>query len=64
MKNYKVIITTRQIVDVPADSEQQAIERVKAQIQPRDFAAMLESDIQVAEEAIIEELKEAIDEIN
>ena len=56
MKNYKVIITTRQLVDVPADSEQQAIERVKSQIQPRDLAAMFDSDIQVVEEALIEEI--------
>ena len=56
MKNYKVIITTRQLVDVPADSEVQAIERVKSQIQQRDLAAMFDSDIQVVEEALIEEI--------
>jgi hypothetical protein len=53
MKNYKVIITYTDVVDVPAESEEQAIAIIKAQIPPRTLA-----DLQVAQEAIIEEIKE------
>jgi hypothetical protein len=53
MKNYKVIITYTDIVEVPAESEEQAIAIVKAQIPPRTLA-----DLQVAQEVIIEENRE------
>ena len=47
MKNYKVIITTSQVVDVQAETEEQAIERVKSQLQPRDAAC---AEFQIAQE--------------
>ncbi len=39
MKNYCVIITTRQAIDVKAETEEQAIEIVKSKMSPRDAAA-------------------------
>lgn len=53
MKNYKVIITYTDVIDIPAESEEQAIAVVKAQIPPRTLA-----ELQIAQEAIIEEIKE------
>jgi hypothetical protein len=50
MKNYKVIITYTDVVDVPAESEEQAIAIVKAQIPPRTLA-----DLKIAQEAVVEE---------
>lgn len=55
MKTYNVIITTSQVVDVQAESEEQAIDLVKAQLKPRDAAC---ASFQVAEEVILEEIKE------
>lgn len=55
MKSYYVIITTRQAVEVQADSEEQAIEFVKSRMNPRDVQI---AEFQVAQEAIIEENKE------
>ncbi len=52
MKTYCVIITTRQAVDVKAESEEQAIEIVRSQLPPREAAV---ADIQIAQEVTLEE---------
>ena len=53
MKNYCVIITTRQAIDVQASSEEQAIELVRSRMNPRDAQA---AEFQIAQE--IEPIKE------
>lgn len=45
MKTYYAVITTRRAVEVNAESEEQAIEIVRSQLDPREMA-----DIQIAEE--------------
>ena len=52
MKSYYVIITTRQAVEVQANSEEQAIELVKQRMNPRDVMA---AEFQVAQEVILED---------
>lgn len=47
MKTYKVIVTTSQVVDVQAESEERAIDLVKSQLKPRDAAC---AEFQVAQE--------------
>lgn len=54
MKDYYVIITTKEAVKVNAATEEQAIEIVRSQL-PRNIVV----DLQVAQEAIIEENKES-----
>ena len=51
MATYNAIITYKEIVQVTADSEEQAIEKVKAGIQPNTIA-----DVVIAQDAnIVEE---------
>ena len=51
MATYNAIITYKDIVQVNADSEEQAIEQIKAKLPPRIIA-----DVVIAQEAkIIEE---------
>jgi hypothetical protein len=45
MKTYYAIITTTKAVEVKAESEEQAIEIVRSQLNPRELV-----DIQIAEE--------------
>ena len=45
MATYKAIITNIDVVQVDADSEEQAIEKIKASLPPRSMA-----NIQIAEE--------------
>ena len=45
MKTYYAVITTTKAVEVNAESEEQAIAMVRAQLDPREMA-----DIQIAEE--------------
>jgi hypothetical protein len=45
MKTYYAVITTRRAVEVNAESEEQAIEIVRSQLDPREMV-----DIQIAEE--------------
>ena len=45
MKTYYAVITTRRAVAVNAESEEQAIEMVRSQLDPRELV-----DIQIAEE--------------
>lgn len=45
MKTYYAIITTTRAVEVNAESEEQAIEIVRSQLDPREMV-----DIQIAEE--------------
>ena len=45
MKTYYAVITTRRAVEVNAESEEQAIEMVRSQLDPREMV-----DIQIAEE--------------
>ena len=52
MKEYAVVITTMEVVYVNADSEEQAIAHVKAQLPPRSIA-----EVTIAKEAIINEDK-------
>lgn len=52
MKSYYVIITTRQAVEVQANSEEQAIEFVKQRMNPRDAMA---AEFQIAKEVVLEE---------
>ena len=52
MKTYCVIITTRQAVEVQANSEEQAIELVRSRMNPRDAMA---AEFQVAQEVILED---------
>ena len=52
MKTYCVIITTRQAIDVQAETEEQAIELVKQRMNPRDAMA---AAFQIAQEVILEE---------
>ena len=51
MKTYKAIVSTVEVVEVTAESEEQAIERVKASLPPRTVA-----EVQIAQE--IEATKE------
>lgn len=50
MKEFTVIITTTEVAYVNAETEEQAIESVKAQLPPRSTA-----EVTVAKEAIINE---------
>lgn len=50
MKDYAVVVTKTEIVYVNAETEEQAIEMVKANLPPRTVAT-----IQVAEEVVLEE---------
>ena len=50
MKNYKVILKTIQVIDVKANSEEEATQKIKNQLPPRELA-----EIQVAEEAEVKE---------
>lgn len=52
MKTYCVIITTRQAIDVQAETEEQAIELVRQRMNPRDAMA---AEFQIAQEVILEE---------
>ena len=50
MVTYHAVITYRDVMRVDADSEEQAIEQIKAQLPPRTVA-----DIQIAQEVNVEE---------
>lgn len=52
MKEFTVVITTMEVVYVNAESEEQAIASVKAQLPPRSTA-----EVTVAKEATINEDK-------
>ncbi len=52
MKDYYVIITTKEAVKVNAATEEQAIESVKSRMNPRDAQA---AEFQIAQEVILEE---------
>jgi hypothetical protein len=52
MKSYYVIITTRQAIEVQAETEEQAIEFVKSRMNPRDAQA---AEFQIAQEVTLEE---------
>ena len=50
MKDYAVVVTKTEIVYVNAETEERAIEMVKANLPPRTVTT-----IQVAEEVVLEE---------
>ena len=50
MATYNAVIFYREAMHVYADSEEQAIEQIKAQLPPRTVA-----DIQIAQEVRVEE---------
>lgn len=50
MKEFAVVITTMEVVYVNAESEEQAIAHIKAQLPPRSTAT-----VQVAKEFVIQE---------
>ena len=50
MKEYAVVVTTTEVVYVNAETEEQAINAVKAKLPPRSTA-----EVTVAKEVILEE---------
>ena len=52
MKEYAVVITTMEVVYVNAETEEQAINAVKAKLPPRSTAT-----VQVAKEVVLDEVK-------
>lgn len=57
MKTYHAVITIRNAITVNAESEEQAIEIVRAQLPPRE---VMRADIQIARE--VEEIGETKNE--
>jgi hypothetical protein len=52
MKEYAVVITTMEVVYVNAESEDQAMDFVRAKLPPRSTATL-----QIAKEVVLEETK-------
>ena len=52
MKEFAVVITSMEVVYVNAETEEQAIASVKAQLPPRSTAT-----VQVAKEVVLDEVK-------
>ena len=52
MKEFAVVVTTMEVVYVNAETEEQAIAHIKAQLPPRSTATL-----QVAKEVVLDEVK-------